>query len=97
VDPVSPERRDEGGMQRVRRVVPIPPGSASREEHWTGANDAKAEKLRGKSLQRQASARGLQLRHSAYGYALIDSARKHIDDRSDMTLSEVESWLKRSR
>jgi hypothetical protein len=75
--------------------VPAPPGRTSREEHWAGANDAKAEKLRGKSLQRQAGARGLELRHSSYGYALIDSTHKRIEDRNDMTLAEVESWLNR--
>jgi hypothetical protein len=72
------------------------PGTVSAEERWPGANDAKAEKLRGRSLQRRAGLQGLQLRHSIYGYALIDSARKHVKDRNDMTLDEVESWLERS-
>ncbi|HZD88441.1 MAG TPA: hypothetical protein VE088_10595 [Gaiellaceae bacterium] len=49
-----------------------------------------------RSLKRQAAAQGLQLRHSDYGYALIDSARKPVDDRNDMTLAEVESWLGRA-
>ena len=92
---MSPERRDEGGIPRVRREVPAPVGGRAREEHWPGANDAKAEKLRGRSLQRRAGAQGLQLRHSEYGYALIDSARKSVKDRSDLTLDEVESWLER--
>jgi hypothetical protein len=95
VDPVSPDRRDEGGIPRVRREVAVPPGGRAREEHWPGANDAKAEKLRGRSLQRRAGAQGLELRHSDSGYALIDSARKPVKDRSDMTLDEVESWLER--
>jgi hypothetical protein len=95
VDPVSHERRDEGGIPRVRREVSVPPGSTRREERWPGANDAKSEKLRGRSLQRRAGAQGLQLRHSEYGYALIDSAGKPVKDRSDLTLDEVESWLER--
>jgi hypothetical protein len=95
VDPVSPERRDEGGIPRVRREIAAPPGATAREERWPGANDAKAEKLRGRSLQRRAGAQGLQLRHSEYGYALINSAREPVEDRSDMTLDEVESWLDR--
>ena len=85
----------EDGIPRIRRAVNAPPGSTSREERWPGANEAKVEKLRGRRLQRQAGARGLELRHSADGYALIDSARKRVDDRSDMTLAEVEAWLKR--
>ena len=54
------------------------------------------EKLRRNSLQRRARSRGLQLRHSAYGYALIDTARKPINDRNNMTLDETDSWLARS-
>jgi hypothetical protein len=92
---MSPERREEDGVPRIRRAVPAPPGRTSREEQWAGANEAKAEKLRGKSLQRRAGARGLELRHSSYGYALIDSAHKRVEDRSDMTLAEIESWLDR--
>jgi hypothetical protein len=95
VDPVTFARRDEGGIPRTRRGLPPPTGSASAEERWPGANEAKVEKLRGRSLQRRAGTQGLELRHSAYGYALIDSARKRIDDRNDMTLDEVESWLER--
>jgi hypothetical protein len=82
-------------MPRARRRVSLPPGSAYAEERWLGANEAKAERLRGRSLQRRACAQGLTLRHSAYGYALIDPARKRIDDRSNLTLDEVESCLER--
>jgi hypothetical protein len=39
---------------------------------------------------------GFELRHSSYGYALIDSARRRLEDRSDLTLDEVESRLERS-
>jgi hypothetical protein len=92
---VTPERRDEGGIPRSRRTAVAPPGGASREEHWPGANAEKVEKLLLRNLKRQAGAQGLQLRHSAYGYALIDSARKQITDRNDMTLAEVESLLER--
>jgi hypothetical protein len=62
---------------------------------WPGANEAKAEKLLLRKLQRRAQAGGLELRHSAYGYALIDRERKRVDDRNDLTLREVESCLGR--
>jgi hypothetical protein len=88
-------RRDDGGVPRLQQRLVVRPGSASREEDWRGANEAKAEKLLRNSLQRRARARGLELRHSAYGYALIDAGRKHIGDRSDMTLDDVQSWLER--
>lgn len=74
----------------------MPLGGASREERWPGANEAKAVKLGVRSLKRQAAAQGLQLRHSDSGYALIDSARKPVNDRNNMTLAEVESWLGRA-
>jgi hypothetical protein len=96
VDPVSPARQDEGGIPRIRRGVDVPPGGASAAEDLRGANEAKAEKLWQKSLRRRAGKRGLQLRHSAYGYALIDPTRKPINDRTNMTLDEIESWLARS-
>ena len=92
---MSAPRRDEGGIPRARKGLSAPFGGARPEESWVGANEAKAEKLRGRTLQRRADARGLALRHSAYGYALIDSTRRRVDDRSDMTLDEVESWLDR--
>jgi len=75
-----------------RRAVPP---SRTVEESWAGANEAKADKLRRNSLQRQARRRGLELRHTAYGYALIDAARNRIDDRNDLTLDDVESLLAR--
>ena len=73
----------------------MPPGGSAAEEDWRGANEAKVEKLRRSSLQRRAGARGFELRHSAYGYALIDSARARVEGRSDLSLDEVESWLDR--
>jgi hypothetical protein len=92
---VSPDQRSDGGIPHIRRALSAPIGGASREERWPGANEEKAEKLRVRSLKRQAGVQGLQLRHSAYGYALIDAAHKQIKDRNDMTLAEVESWLGR--
>ena len=85
----------EGGIPRIHRRLAVPPGGASGEESWGGANAAKVEKLRRNDLQRRAGARGLKLRHSAYGYGLIDGAHEHVQGRHDMTLDEVESWLER--
>jgi hypothetical protein len=73
----------------------VPVGAAPRDESWPGANEAKQQKLQRNNLQRLARAQGLELRHSSYGYALLDPARKLIDDRNDMTLEEVESCLAR--
>ena len=92
---MSAEPRSNGGLPRGRRGVSAPLGGASREERWPGANEEKAEKLLVRNLKRQAGAQGLQLRHSDHGYALVDTARKRIQDRSDLTLGEVESWLER--
>ena len=92
---MSPPRHDEGGITRIRRTLLVPPGGAPSDEDWRGANDAKAETLRRNALQRRARTRGLQLRHSAYGYALINSAHRPVDDRNNMTLDEIESCLER--
>lgn len=93
---MSPARSDEGGVPRGRRPTALPPRRASIEENWSGANEAKTDKLRRNQLQRRARASGFQLRHSVYGYALIDAARKRVDDRSDMSLDEVEARLPRT-
>jgi hypothetical protein len=85
----------EGGIPRRRERLNVPPGAAARDESWAGANDDKDEKLLRNDLQRRARAQGLELRHSEYGYALLDPARNRIDDRSDLTLKEVESCLAR--
>jgi hypothetical protein len=69
---------------------------AAIDEDWRGANEAKTAKLRRNSLQRHARAHGLELRHSAYGYALIDAQRNPIEGRNDMTLDEIESRLPRT-
>lgn len=95
MDPVSPLPRNEDGVPRSRTVLIPPLGGASREESWPGANEAKAEKLGVRRLKRLAGAQGLELRHSDYGYALIDSARRAVNG-TNMTLAEVESWLGRA-
>ncbi|HJQ73479.1 MAG TPA: hypothetical protein VJ814_01240 [Gaiellaceae bacterium] len=92
---MSPEHRHDGGLPRGTRQLSALPGNAPAAERWAGANEAKAEKLRLRALQRRAGGRGYQLRHSEYGYALIDSARKPVDDRNDLSLDEVESWIER--
>jgi hypothetical protein len=93
---VNSARSNEGGIPRGHRTITRPPGGRSSDEDWHGANKAKTEKLRRNNLQRLARTRGLELRHSAYGYALVDAARKRVDDRNDMTLDDVESCLGRS-
>ena len=93
---MSPEQRSEGGIPHTRRSVSLPPGAISREESWPGANEQKTEKLLVRSLKRQAGAQGLQLRHSDRGYALVDTAHKRVQDRSDLTLREVKSLLGRA-
>ena len=90
-----PAGRQDAGVPHVRREVAVPPGGITAQEDWRGANQAKLEKLRRNTLQRRAGALGFDLRHSAYGYALIDSTHKRIDDRIDMTLDEIESCLDR--
>jgi hypothetical protein len=89
---VSGQHRDDGGVPRATRKLSGPSG---REGSWADANQEKAEKLGVRSLKRRADARGFKLRHSDYGYALIDSARKPINQRNDMTLVEVETLLDR--
>lgn len=90
---MSPTSGDEGGLPRRSRRVPIATRRTATDETWPGANEAKTEKLRRNNLQRRARAHGLELRHSVYGYALIDSARDRVDGRNDLTLDEVESRL----
>ena len=50
-------------------------------------------KLRRGNLQRRARRCGLELRHSTYGYSLIDASRTRVEGRNDLTLDEVESIL----
>lgn len=89
---MSGQHRNDGGVPRATWKLPAPSG---REESWAGANQQKAEKLGLRSLKRRAQAQGFELRHSDYGYALIDSARTSVNQRNDMTLVEVETWLDR--
>jgi len=80
-----------------KRVNSSPPSAESwSSEDGRLASAAKRETLQRRLLVRQARAQGLELRHSAYGYALIDAARKRIDGRNDLTLDDVESLLARS-
>jgi len=90
---VSSGGRHDGGIPRGHLRLVSPPGGRSTEEDLRGANEAKIEKLRRNDVQRLARTRGLELRHSAHGYALIDSTRRPVDDRNDMSLDEVEVWL----
>jgi len=90
---VSSGGSHDGGIPRGHLRLVGPPGSPATEEDLRGANDAKIEKLRRNDVERRARTRGLELRHSAYGYALIDSARRPVDDRNDMSLDEVELLL----
>ena len=92
---MSTARHEDRGLPRIRRAVAPRPGGSSREESWPGANEAKAEELGVRSLTRLAGAEGLQLRHSDYGYALVDSAHRPVNGNS-MTLAEVKSWLGRA-
>ena len=85
--------RNDHGITRRERLAPAPGAETAKD--WRGANDAKAEKLKRHSLQRDARAQGLQLRHSSYGYALIDATRKPLEGRNDMSLNEVEKTLAR--
>ena len=90
---MSSAGRYDDGIPRGRQRLTAPPGTATPVEDLRGANEAKVEKLRRNDVQRRAHARGLELRHSDAGYALIGAARKRVDDRADMSLDEVESWL----
>jgi hypothetical protein len=91
---VNPQQPYDG-IPHVRRAVAAPLGGARPEENWTGANAEKDAKLRVRSLQRRARSQGIQIRHSASGYALFDAARKPVNDRNDLTVDEVEAWLDR--
>jgi len=92
---MSPERSRDDGIPRGRSSLPPDPGEIARERYDAkAANAAKRDKLRRNDLQRRARARGLELRHSAYGYGLIDAAHNHLEHRNDLTLDEVEKRLR---
>lgn len=66
----------------------------TREKHDPAlANAERVVTLRKNDLRRRARAKGLELRHSDYGYSLIDGSRQRIDGRSDLTLDEVAKRL----
>lgn len=92
---MSPDHRD--GVPRATLRLAALPGTTSPKETWPGANQAKDEKLRLRSLQRRAREGGYELRHSDYGYALVDAGRKSVDGRHDMSLREIASFLDGTR
>jgi len=57
------------------------------------ANAERTVTLRRNDLRRRARAQGLELRHSDYGYSLIDGGRQRVDGRNDLTLEEVAKRL----
>src|SRR5262249_46061256 len=92
VDSVSPAHADQGGLPRGHARA-LTGSRTAVEEDLRGANEAKTHKLRRNELTRRARSQGLELRHSAYGYALIDRARTPVEGRNDLTLDEVEARL----
>ena len=86
---MSPDNRVDGVPVRTGKL----PGAARPAETWVGANQAKDEKLRVRKLERRARDGGYELRHSDYGYALIDPARKPVDGRRDLSLKDLSSLL----
>jgi hypothetical protein len=57
------------------------------------ANRDMVHTLQRNALKRRARACGLELRHSAYGYSLVDAGRARVDGRNDFTLEEVQARL----
>ena len=86
---MSSDKRVDGVPLRLGKL----PGSAPVEENLAGANEAKDVKLRVRRLQRRARDGGFELRHSDYGYALIDAAHRPVDGRRDLSLKEFASLL----
>ena len=74
--PTRPNRR-----QRTTRATEVFDAAA--------ANSEMAHTLQRNTLRRRARANGLELRHSAYGYSLIDGERRRVEGRNDLTLEEV--------
>lgn len=73
----------------------VPMRSRARDEVFdaASANTEMTAKLRRNSLRRRANAQGLRLRHSDYGYSLVESGGKRIGNRSDLTLDEIDAAL----
>lgn len=86
---MSSDKRIDGVPVRVGKL----PGAAPAAENVAGANQARDETLRVRRLQRRARDGGYELRHSDYGYALIDTAHKPVDGRRDLSLKEFASPL----
>lgn len=89
----SHERRNDGVPFRIGAV----PGGVHQEESSAGANKSRDETLRLRSVERSAGESGMEIRHSDYGYSLIGADRKSVNGRNDMSLKEVEAWLKAAR
>lgn len=70
---------------------------STRLEDLSGANEARFRKIRVNKARRFAKKQGLSLRESDRGFSLVDSAqsRVSVEDRSHLTLNEVESYLAR--
>ena len=81
-------RKDKRSYEKLRER-----SSIGETYDAAAANAEMTEKLRRTGLRRRARARGLELRHSYYGYSLVDSARTRVDDRNDLTLDEVAAHL----
>jgi hypothetical protein len=90
MDPVNSGNRSDGGIPFKIGALP---GGRRREETWVGANQAKDETLRLRSVRRRAGGDGIEIRHSDYGYAVIGTDRKSVNGRNDMSLKEIEAWL----
>jgi len=80
-----------GNRQRQPRRRPV--ARAADEFDAGAANSDKAVKLRLNGLKRNARSQGFDLRHSAYGYSLVDGDRRRVDGRNDLTLDEVAARL----
>jgi hypothetical protein len=84
----SKGKRSPSDLEKIRER-----SSASETYDAATANAEMAEKLRRTGLRRRARARGLELRHSYYGYSLVDNARTRVGGRNDLTLDEVAAHL----
>ena len=88
----NPDHRSDGVPRATVRLSTLP-GKAPAAEQWAGANQASNEKLRVRKLERRARDNGYEIRHSDYGYALIDGTRKPVNDRRDLSLRDVTALL----
>ena len=58
-----------------------------------GRRNAKQPEHQNARLKRSADSVGFQLRHSDYGWALMDADRKPVGGRNDHSLKELEKLL----